>query len=288
MYARPFDHVAASSWADAVRLLQEGGDEAKVLAGGQSLIPMMGLRLAMPRLVVDVTGADRPRVSRGDGGLVLSALTRHADLERSPDVLEACPMLAAAASYIGNLRVRHRGTLGGSLAHADPAGELPCAAVALDATLVTLGPEGERRIPAGEFFDTYFTTALRPADVITAVEVPATPTGTGWAFVELLRRTGDFAVVAVAVLLELDEDGRCSRARLVAVGVGDRPVELASAGDALLGAVPTDRVAAEAGRLASNSVEPSASVHASATYRREMLGVMVRRAVLAAAARAAA
>jgi carbon-monoxide dehydrogenase medium subunit len=286
MYARPFDHVLASSWAEAVRLLQEGGDDAKVLAGGQSLIPMMSLRLAMPRVVVDVTGADRPRIVRRDEHLVVSALTRHADLERSPDVRAACPILADAASFVGNVRVRHRGTIGGSLAHADPAGELPCAVVALDATVVTLGPGGERRIAAREFFDTYFTTALEPAEVVTSVEVPVIAPRTGWAFLELLRRAGDFAVVAVAALVGLDGSGRCAEARLVAVGVGERPVELREASAALIGHEPGERSAAEAGRSAVAAVEPSASVHASAAYRREMLGVLVRRAILIATARA--
>ena len=286
MYARPFDHVAASSWADAVRLLSEGGEEAKVLAGGQSLIPMLTLRLAMPRVVVDVLGADRPRIEREDGRLVIGALTRHADLERSDPVRQECPILAEAASWIGNVRVRHRGTIGGSLAHADPAGELPCALAALGATIRTLGPDGERSIPAGDFVESYFTTVLRPAEVVTAVEVPLAQEGTGAAFLELARRAGDFAVVAVAAVVELDGAGRCARARLVAAGVGERPVDLADAAAVLTGQVPDERVAAEAGRRASDAVEPSPSVHASAAYRREMLGVFVARAVLAAAARA--
>jgi len=286
MYAAPFDYVAAASWEEAVRLLQEGGDEAKVIAGGQSLVPMMTLRLATPRLLVDVGGADRPRISLMDGHLDISALTRHADLERSPEVRSSCPMLAEAAPFIGNVRVRHRGTIGGSLAHADPAGELPCAAVALGATIRTFGPEGERRIAATDFFDTYFTTALGPAEVVTAVEVPVIEERTGWAFLELLRRAGDFAVVEVAALLELDAAGRCERVRLAAGGVAERPVELAHAADALLGERPDERAAAEAGRRAAAAVEPGATVHASGDYRREMLGVFVRRAVLAAASRA--
>jgi CO/xanthine dehydrogenase FAD-binding subunit len=288
MYAAPFDYVAASSWEEAVRLLQEGGDEAKVIAGGQSLVPMMTLRLATPRVVVDVTGAGRPEIIREDGRLVISALTRHADLENSAEVHEGCPILAEAASFIGNARVRNRGTIGGSLAHADPAAELSCVALAVEATVRTLGGEGERTIAAADLFDTYFTTTLGPAEVITSVEVPAGDDRTGWAFVELLRRAGDFAVVEVAALLELDEAGRCSRARVAAGGVADRPVELTAAQEVLLGEVPDDRVAAEAGRRAAEAVEPPASVHASAGYRRDMLAVFVQRAVMTAARRAAA
>jgi CO/xanthine dehydrogenase FAD-binding subunit len=197
-------------------------------------------------------------------------------------------MLAEAARYIGNIRVRHRGTIGGSLAHADPAGELPCATVALDATVRTVGPDGERRIPAAGFFDTYFTTTLGETELVTAVEVPALRPRTGSSFVELLRRAGDFAVVEVAALIELDGSGRCTRARLVAGGVGERPVELTDAQAALVGDAPDARAAAEAGRVAAAAVEPSDSVHASAGYRKEMLGVFVGRAIMAAVARAQA
>lgn len=286
MYAGPFDHVPAASWEEAVRLLHDGGEDAKVIAGGQSLIPMMSLRLAMPRLVVDVTGAAPTEIRREDGRLLVPATARHADLERSEEIRAACPMLAEAASFIGNIRVRHRGTIGGSLAHADPAAELPCAAVALGATVRTLGPEGERRVAAREFFEGYFTTALGPSEVVTAVEVPIPGEGAGWAFCELLRRDGDFAVVEVAALLGLDDVGRCAEVRLVAGAVSDRPVELTEAADVLRGEVADERAAAEAGRRAAGAVEPSDTVHASAGYKRAMLEVMVRRAVTAAAARA--
>jgi CO/xanthine dehydrogenase FAD-binding subunit len=249
---------------------------------------MMNLRLAVPSLLVDLSGADRPRIAVEGDRLVLSALTRHADLERSPEVATHCPILAEAARFIGNIRVRHRGTIGGSLAHADPAGELPCAAVALGATVRTIGPDGERGIPAADFFESYLTTALGDAELVTAVEVPIPSPRTGWAFLELLRRAGDFAVVEVAALIELDGAGRCTDAHLVAGGVGERPLELTEARSALVGAVADERAAAEAGRLAAAAVEPSDSVHASAGYRTEMLEVFVRRAILAAVARARA
>jgi CO/xanthine dehydrogenase FAD-binding subunit len=289
MYASPTDHVAASSWAEAVRLLQEGGEGAKVIAGGQSLVPMMNLRLATPSLLVDVSGADPPGITIAGDRLVISALTRHADLERSPEVATHCPVLAEAARFIGNIRVRHRGTIGGSLAHADPAAELPCVAVAVGATVRTTGPAGERRIPAAELFDTYFTTTLGEAELITAVDIPAVPRArTGWAFVELARRAGDFATVEAAAMIELDEAHRCASVRLVAGGVGDRPVELNDAEAALVGGPLDERAVIEAGRRAAAAVDPSDSVHASGGYRREMLGVFVRRAILTAAARAGA
>ncbi len=213
MYASPCDHVAATSWADAVGLLREGGDGAKVIAGGQSLIPMMNLRLATPSLLVDVSAAGPVGIERRDDRLVLSALTRHSELERSPEISAGCPILAEAARCIGNVRVRHRGTIGGSLAHADPAAELPCVAVALGATVRTLGETGERSVPAAEFFDTYFTTALGDAEVVTAVEVPTLGPRTGWAFVELVRRPGDFAIVEVAALARARRRTGCARPR---------------------------------------------------------------------------
>lgn len=286
MYADPFDYAAARSWAEAVDLLREGGEDAKVIAGGQSLIPMMTLRLASPALLVDVNGADRSQIERQGDRVLISAVTRHADLERSPVLASDCPMLAEAAALVGNVRVRHRGTLGGSLAHADPAAELPCAALALGVDISALGPDGERRIPADDFFDSYFTTALRPGEVVTGVEVPVTRERTGWSFLELLRRTSDFAVVAVAAVVGIDGHGRCSNAKVVGAGVGDRPIELADAALAVIGEPVDERSAAEAGRRAALAVEPSAAVHASSEYRRAMLGVFVQRALLQAAARA--
>jgi carbon-monoxide dehydrogenase medium subunit len=286
VYAEPFDFAAAGSWDEAVELLRQNGDEARVIAGGQSLIPMMTLRLAMPAFLVDVNGADRSRIERRGDLIAISAVTRHAELERSLGLAADCPMLAEAASLVGNIRVRHRGTIGGSLAHADPAAELPCAAVALGADILTLGPRGERRIAAIEFFDSLFTTALQPAEVVTGLEVPRLPERTGWSFLELLRRTSDFAVVAVAALVTLDRRGLCAGAKLAAAGVGDRPVDLTDAAEALLGQPVDDPSVAEAGRRAAAAVEPTAAAHASSAYRRAMLEVMVRRAVLQAAGRA--
>jgi aerobic carbon-monoxide dehydrogenase medium subunit len=286
VYAEPFDYAAAGSWDEAVELLRHNGEEARVIAGGQSLIPMMTLRLAMPAFLVDVNGADRSRIERKEDRIAVSAVTRHSELEGSPVLSADCPMLAEAASLVGNIRVRHRGTIGGSLAHADPAAELPCAAVALGADILTLGPDGGRRIGAGEFFDSFFTTALQPGEIVTGLEVPTMPRGTGWSFLELLRRTSDFAVVAVAALVTLDGKGRCTGAKLAAAGVGDRPVDLTHVAEPLLGQPVEDPSVAEAGRRAAAAVEPPAAVHASSEYRRAMLEVMVRRAVVQAAGRA--
>jgi CO/xanthine dehydrogenase FAD-binding subunit len=286
MYASPFDYATAPSWEEAVALLAEGGDEARVIAGGQSLVPMMTLRLATPHLLVDVNRASTATVEQRGGRLALPALTRHAELERSPLIRRTCPILAEAAAFIGNVRVRHRGTIGGSLAHADPAAELACVAVALGAEIRALGPAGERTIPAEDFFVTHFTSTLGPGEVVTSVEVPVIPEGGGWAFAELTRRAGDFALVEAAALVDLDDHGRCREVRLALGAVGERPVDVSELAAPMLGVEPDDRVAAEVGRSASGAVEPAPSVHGSAEYRREMVHAIVRRALVTAAGRA--
>jgi|SRR5919108_1484375 CO/xanthine dehydrogenase FAD-binding subunit len=286
MYAAPFEYVRASSWSEAVQRLSEGGEDARVIAGGQSLVPMMMLRLAEPPVLVDIGGADERTIERANGALVLSALARHVDLEWSPVVHEACPVLAEAAGHIGNVRVRHRGTIGGSLAHAEPTAELPCLAVALGASVRTLGPDGERTIPADELFVTHLTTSLQPGEVITHVEIPAARPRQGSCFVEMARRTGDFALVEVAAVVDLDTDDRCTGARLVVGATADRPTDVSSAAEPLIGEEPTARAAHEAGRAAAEALEIGPSTHASAGYRQEMVGVLAERALLTAAARA--
>lgn len=285
MYAAPFDYVRASSWPEAVERLAEGGDDARVIAGGQSLVPMMMLRLTEPRLLVDVGGADSRTIERSNGRLILSALVRHSDLEASSDVREARPVLADAAAHIGNVRVRNRGTIGGSLAHGEPTAELACLAVALGARLRVLGPEGERTIPADEFFVSHFTTALAGGEVITTVEIPVAVPGEGAGFAELTRRAGDFALVEVAAVLGLDRVGTCRDARVVVGATAERPLAMAEA-EVLVGREATERTFAEVGKAVAHSVEIGSSDHASESYRREMVAVLVRRALRAAAGRA--
>jgi CO/xanthine dehydrogenase FAD-binding subunit len=286
MSAAPFDYVRASSWSDAVARLAEAGEEARVLAGGQSLVPMMMLGLAQPAMLVDVGGAAERTIERSDGTLVVSALARHVDLERSAAVRQACPMLTEAAGLIGNVRVRHRGTIGGALAHGEPTAEWPCVAVALGATVHALGPAGERAIPADDLFVTHLTTSLQPGEVITRIELPVLRPGQGSCFVELARRAGDFAMVEVAALLTLGDDGCCTDARVVVGATTDRPGDLPLAAAMLHGEQPGEHLAGEVGRAAADEVEVGQSAHASAEYRRDMVSVLVRRAVLTAAARA--
>lgn len=289
MYAAPFDYVRAGSWSEAVDQLAEAGEDARVIAGGQSLVPMMMLRIAEPSVLVDIGHVEERAIERVDGKLVISALARHVDLESSPAVHDAAPALAEAASLIGNVRVRHRGTIGGTLAHGEPTAEWPCLAVALGATIHALGPGGERSIAAEDLFVTHLTTSLEPGEVITRIELPVLRPRQGSAFVEIARRAGDFAMVEVAALVTVDDDGRCSDVRLVVGATGDRPEDLsASAGATLLGRAADDGAVREAGRAAAAEVEVGPSTHASPEYRRAMVAVLVRRALLAAAARAGA
>jgi CO/xanthine dehydrogenase FAD-binding subunit len=285
MYAAPFDYVRAASWDDAVARLAEAGEGARPIAGGQSLAPMMLLRLAQPEVLVDIGHADDGSIEQRGSTLVISALARHAELERSPIVRRACPILAEAAAMIGNVRVRNRGTIGGSLAHAEPTAELPCVAVALQATVHARGPSGERAIPASELFVTHLTTSLEPGEVITRVELPASGQRQGWSFVELTRRPGDFALVEVAALMALDEERRCSDIRVVVGAVGDRPADCSSQVAALEGTEPTEASVEEAAEVVARSVDVGPSSHAGPDYRRAMVRALVKRALLSAKTR---
>jgi CO/xanthine dehydrogenase FAD-binding subunit len=287
MYAAPFEYVRASTWSEAVEKLREAGEDARVIAGGQSLVPMMMLRLAQPTALVDIGSAGERTIERRNGSLVISALARHIDLERSEVVREACPMLAEAAGLIGNVRVRHRGTIGGSLAHAEHTAELPCVAVALGGTVQVLGPSGERAIAASDLFVTHLTTALEPGEIITQVELPALRSRQGSSFIELARRAGDFAMVEAAALVTLDDNGRCTGARLVVGATADRPADFSSSAQALRDEEPTEELVSEVARSAAEEVDVGPSNHAGESYRRAMVAVLVRRALLKAVARAA-
>jgi CO/xanthine dehydrogenase FAD-binding subunit len=287
MHSAPFEYLRASSWRDAVAQLERGDEDAHVLAGGQSLVPMMMLGLAAPTLLVDVGDAAERTIERRDGSLVLSALVRHVELEQSGMVRDACPMLSEAVRHIGNVRVRHRGTIGGSLAHAEATAELATVAVAQQAIVSVLGPRGERTVPASELFVTHLTTSLEPAEVITGVEFPAAGAPrTGSCFVEMARRAGDFAMVEVATTMSIDQEGRCDDVRLVVGAVSDRPADVSDAAGVLIGASPGEAVVAELARAVADQVEIGPSSHAGVDYRREMVAVLVERAVRRAAARA--
>jgi aerobic carbon-monoxide dehydrogenase medium subunit len=288
MVAPAFDYAAVTSYDEAVRLLASHGDEAKVLAGGQSLMPMLNLRLARPELLIDINPADDRPPSVADGTLALPALTRHRVLAEHDLVRRHCPVLAAAIRHVGNVRVRNRGTVGGSLAHADPTSEIGCCALVTGARAAVRGPDGDRTVPAGELFAGYWTTTLAEPEVITDVLIPVARPGQGWSFHEMARRTSDFAIVAVAALVDLDERARTiAGARVALAGVADRVTLVAQESLAGLTGGTGDEaaIAAAAARIAG-SLEPPTDVHASGDYRRRLARVLIARALSQAYTRA--
>jgi len=287
VYLYPFTYCTPTTAEEALDLLRAHPD-GKILAGGQSLIPLMGLGLARPSALIDIN--DLPGfddVVENGGSLRIGALVRHRTLETNPVVRRRCPILAEAASVIGNIRVRHRGTIGGSLAHADPAAELPLVTTAMGATLEIRGPRASREIAAEKFFLGYLQTDLAPAEMVTGIRVPVVNTGTGCGLAELVRRAGDFAVVAACAVVSLDDAGRCTRASLALGGVGPHPIRIPSSEALLVGGTLTDRRIEDAAGAVAGEVDPESDVHASAGYRRAMARVMARRALATAAARAA-
>jgi carbon-monoxide dehydrogenase medium subunit len=272
----PFEYVRAHTLDDALAALDA---DSKILAGGQSLVPMLNMRLVRPARLVDINavpGLDGVR-ARPDGGLDVGALTRHTDLLATPLVKERAPLLAAATAHVGHRAIRNRGTLGGSLAHADPAAELPAALVALDASVVIRGRGGDHRLPLQEFFLGALTTALAPDEILTRIEVPDTRRA-GWGFAEVTRRPGDFAIAGVAAVVR-GGHGRCDDARIVAFGAHERAVRLRAAETIMIGSRLSVDLAALAAGPAPADCRPLDDVHASAEYRTHLVRVLTEQAV---------
>ena len=265
MIPAQFEYVAAESPAHAISLLSEHGDDAKLLAGGHSLLPMMKLRLATPELLIDIGGlGELAGVSTDGDDLVIGATTRHADLAASDLVLAEAPLLAYAAAQVGDPQIRHRGTIGGSLSHADPAADLPMAVVALGGRLVLQGPAGTRTVAADDFFDGYFETAMQPDELLIAVRVPRRP-GVPWGYQKFVRRANDWAIVGVAAI-----DGRIALANM-----GATPLRAAAAEEALAAGAS----AAEAAVYAAEGTSPGEDMHADREYRHHLARVLTRRAL---------
>jgi carbon-monoxide dehydrogenase medium subunit len=278
-----FDYEAPKTVSEAVELLAEHLDEASVLAGGQSLIPLLAMRLAHPEVLIDINGiAELSGVSAADGWVAIGAMTREYVAEDSETVADTVPLLAAALPLIGHEAIRSRGTIGGSLAHADPAAELPAVARALDAEFVVRGQPGERVIPAAEWFEGFLTTSRRPDELLVAVRFPTAEPGTGISFQEVARRHGDFAIVGLAASLTLF-DGAISDARLAFSGVSDVPVRAVGAEDLLVGERPSPELFEEAARRATDDIDPPADLHGSSEYRRKVAAALVRRGLRSAA-----
>jgi carbon-monoxide dehydrogenase medium subunit len=283
----PFEYVAPRNTDEAVALLAQYGDRAKVLAGGQSLVPLLNFRLAQPEMLVDVNRiAELAYVRSIDSNVAIGSLTRQHALERDDAIRARLPIVAEACRLIGHLPIRHRGTVGGSLAHADPASELPAVMVALEAEM-TASRKGSRRVlPADQFFTGIFSTALAPDELLTDIRVPALPPRTGSAFVEIARRAGDFALVGAAVLITLDADGRVTRARLALCGAGPTPVRALEAERVLVGERPDGRALDDAIEKMAAATDPPSDIHASAGFRTKLARHVGRQAIELAVRRA--
>jgi carbon-monoxide dehydrogenase medium subunit len=279
MKPAPFDYFPASSVAEAVAVLAELGDGGKVLAGGQSLLPMMNFRLARPEALVDIGGLTELRgVRTRDGFIEIGALTRHLDLERTGLPGPLGSLLRSAGAHVGHLPIRTRGTFGGSVAHADPASEWCVLAALLDAQMTVTRLAGTRTVAAADFFTTIFTTALEPDELLTAVTLPRLDETYRVAVAEFARRAGDFAIVAAMVACSV-RDGTIADARVGLGGVADRPVRAAAAESLLVGQPPGDEAFRAAADAAAAAVSPPADIHGSAGYRRDLVSVLVRRAL---------
>jgi aerobic carbon-monoxide dehydrogenase medium subunit len=282
-----FEYHRPDSLEEALQLLAEHGDEAKVLAGGQSLIPVMKLRLAAPAHLIDISRLGMDSIAEADGRLAIGALTRHRDLERS-DLLKArYPVMAAAAPLISDPIVRNLGTIGGSLCHADPAGDWGSVMLALQASVVLRSGRGERELPISEFLEDTFTTALEPDEILTEIRVPQPSGSSGGTYLKMERKVGDFATVAAALHLSLS-DGTIERAGIGLTAVGSKNLQPADAEASLAGAEPTEAVFAEAGRLAAEASSPVTDVRGSADYKRHIVDVYVRRGLATALEKARA
>jgi len=282
MIPAKFDYVRPSSVGDAVRALGEGGEDAKVIAGGQSLLPLLRLRLAYPELLVDVGGLGELRGVRDEGdSLLIGALTTHDQVMRDPLVAAHCGLLAEAAGTVADPAVRHRGTLGGSLAHADPAADLPAVVVALDATMIAQGPGGERAIGAGDFFADYLTTDLAPGEILTGVRVPKLGPGWGYSYQKFHRTAQAWAIVGVAALARRS-NGQVEQARIGMANMGSVPVRAAAAEAAAAGADASRDALRSAAQRADEGTHPPADLHGAADYRRHLARVLTARALAVA------
>ena len=287
MKPAPFEYFAPLELQEALDLLERYGDEAKILAGGQSLMPLMNLRLARPGLIIDINRLSSldTITATPEGGLTIGALTRQRALERSKIVQEQNPILAAAMPLIGHFQIRNRGTIGGSLVHADPAAELPAVSLLLGAEFLLRSKSAVRVVPAAEFFLSYLTTAIRPAELLTEIRLPKWPSGEAWAVQEIARRKGDFALIGVALRAELDAVETVQKAVIVMFGVGGKPLRMERAEAILKGRRISEAFLRELSGVVAEELEPDSDIHASAAYRKEVGGVLVRRALESALAK---
>jgi aerobic carbon-monoxide dehydrogenase medium subunit len=281
----PFDYACPETLAEAVALLSAPDGDARVLAGGQSLLPVLAFRLAAPKLLVDLRKlADLQSIRITHEAVALGAMVRWCDIESDARLYTAHPLLLAAVAHVAHYQIRNRGTAGGSMAHADPAAELPGIAVTCEAEIVVVGKAGRRTIPAASFFQGALTTALAPDEIIVEIRLPLWPMNRRWGFQEFARRRGDFALAAAAVFYDTGADGKAANAHVGVIGVADRPLRLATVEAVLNGSVIDDATIAKAEAATSAAVDPDSDIHASGAYRKALVGTMVERALKMAAA----
>jgi len=286
MYAAPFEYVCPTSLSEAMRLLNERQEDAKLLAGGQSLIPLLKLRLTAPALVLDIARLPELKgIRETDEGIEIGALVRHAEIENSELLARACPLLPETAAEVGDIPVRSRGTFGGSLAHADPAGDFPAAALALEAKFIATSVMGQRTIAAQDFFVDLMTTALEPNEILTTILVPKRKRRSGSAYVKMRQQASGFAIVGVASVVRLDAKGRIEEARVALTGVGPVPYRASAVEEKLRGRKPEGRAIADAAAAAADGVDVSADLHASEEYRRQLAALFTMRSLEKAADR---
>lgn len=282
MKPAPFDFLAPNSLSSALEIMDQHGYDAKLLAGGQSLIPAMNFRLIQPMLLVDlnrITELDFIRET-DDGGISIGSLTRQRRLERDAIIERVAPLLHETIPYIAHPQIRNRGTIGGTLAHADPAAELPVIMVALDGRFRLKGISGERWVAARDFFEGIFTTSLAPEEILVEVVIPPMKPGTGWSFIEFSRRKGDYALLGVAALLRVDEAGICQEAKLVYLNAGEIPIVACEASSRLVGAKPSPAIFEQvAAYAAEKEISPTGDIHASVPYLRHLARVLTIRAL---------
>ena len=281
MKPAPFRYFDPETKAEAVALLQQYGDDAKIIAGGQSLGPTLNLRLSAPEVIIDLNRIDSLRyVEQANGTLRIGAMTRESTLEDSHDFQAQQPLIAAAIPYIGHRAIRNRGTVGGSLVHADPAAEWPMLAVMLSAEVeLQSATRGTRTLQTEEFYVDFLTTAVTEDELVTEIRLPAWPANSGWSFIEFSRRHGDFAIAGIGVMLQVDSHNRCQEVRIGLLGVHPTPCRAKTSEALLRGEVLSETLLMEAAQLAIADIEPGEDIHASATYRRHLTTTLAERAL---------
>lgn len=289
MKPAPFEYHAPQTLEQALDLKRQHGDEAKILAGGQSLVPAMNFRVVQPSLLIDLNKvSELGYIREADSSFYIGAMRRERQLELDESLARHVPLLHEAAPHIAHPQIRNRGTIGGSIVNADPAAELPVLMLALGARLKARNATGERWIDARDFFVGMFTTALEPDEILVEIEIPFMPARTGWSFLEVAPRAGDYAMMGVAVLVTLDESGKCERAKLVYLNAGDGPVDAGEAAQMLQGESIGAELIQSAARVASEKeVNPFGNIHASPEYQRHLAEVLTKRALNIATERAA-